>query len=164
MKFGAIYKFVCRDKSVKDEYIGSTKNLHQRIVVHKDRCNNINNPNYILPIYMFINVNGGWDNWEIVVIKKLPICSKDARCYIEQFYINLYKPTLNTINAVVDPEYDKNYDANRPNKVERAEKFKIHYKKNKDIYNANRRVKVKCPNCDKEMNKCNITRHIKTQH
>ena len=60
MKFGAIYKFVCRDKSVKDEYIGSTKNLHQRIKVHKCRCNNSNSSSYNLKVYQFMRVNGGY--------------------------------------------------------------------------------------------------------
>mgnify|MGYP003651795776 CR=1 FL=1 len=156
MKFGAIYKFVCRDKSVKDEYIGSTKNLHQRIISHKSHCNNSNSSKYNYKVYQFIRENGAWENWEIVVIKKIPNTNKEARYYIEQFYKNLYKPTLNTINAMgLDiegkKEWQKNYD-------------KIYYIENKDRFNANKRVKVKCPICDKEINKGNINRHIKRKH
>ena len=161
MTFGAIYKIKCLDKSVTEFYIGSSNNLYKRIIVHKSRCN-ISKYNY--KVYKFMRDHGGWNNWEIVVIKKLPNTNRQARFYIEQFYKNLYKPTLNSHDAIVDPEWQKNYDANRPNKVERAEKNKIHYAKNKDIFNAKRRVKVTCSQCDKEINKSNITRHIKTQH
>ena len=137
MKFGAIYKFICIDKSLKDEYIGSTKNLYNRICQHKCRCNNINSSKYNLKVYKFIRENGGWSNWEIVVIKKLPNTTKEARCYIEQFYKNLYKPTLNNYNAIgCDIERRKKHD----------------------------NTKVKCDICDKELNKKNITIHIDTIH
>tara|TARA_R110000744_G_scaffold67751_1_gene138050 strand:+ start:161 stop:631 length:471 start_codon:yes stop_codon:yes gene_type:complete len=156
MKFGAIYKFVCRDKSVTEFYIGSTKNLQQRIYHHKSSCHNSNGKEYNLKVYQFIRENGGWENWEIVVIKKLPNTNKEARCYIEQFYKNLYKPTLNSRNAMGydierEKEWQKNYDKN----------YRI---ENKDKIKAREKLKAKCPICDLEMTKHCIKRHIKRKH
>ena len=152
MKFGAIYKFVCRDKSVTEFYIGSTKNLQRRIGQHKHSYHNIISKEYNYKVYKFMRVNGGWSNWEIVVIKKLPNTNKEARCYIEQFYKNLYKPTLNSRNAM-------GYDIERIKETE-----KIYYKKNKDKIKETRSVKSKCPICDLEIHKNSIKRHIKRKH
>ena len=156
MKFGAIYKFVCRDKSVTEFYIGSTKNLQRRILNHKTSCHNSNCKEYNYKVYKFMRVNGGWSNWEIVVIKKLPNTNKEARCYIEQFYKNLYKPTLNSRNAMGydierEKEWQKNYDKN----------YRI---ENKDKIKAREKLKAKCPICDLEMTKHCIKRHIKRKH
>tara|TARA_R110000772_G_scaffold783_2_gene2689 strand:+ start:110 stop:568 length:459 start_codon:yes stop_codon:yes gene_type:complete len=152
MKFGAIYKFVCRDKSVKEFYIGSTKNLQRRILNHKTSCHNINSKEYNYKVYQFIRDNGGWENWQIVVIRKLPNTNKPARCYIEQFYKNLYKPTLNNYNAM-------GYD------IERIKETEKNYRiENKDTIKETRSVKAKCPHCDLEMHKNSIKRHIKRKH
>ena len=72
MKFGAIYKFVCIDKSVKDEYIGSTKNLYRRIYHHKSSSHNSNLSKYNYKVYQFIRDHGGWDNFDMVLIEYFP--------------------------------------------------------------------------------------------
>ena len=156
MKFGAIYKFVCIDKSVKDEYIGSTKNLQQRIGQHKHSFHNSNGKEYNYKVYQFIRDNGDWENWQIVVIRKLPNTNKEARCYIEQFYKDLYKPILNNYNAMGydierEKEYHKNYDKN----------YRI---ENKDKIKARLKLNGNCPICDKELRKNSIKNHIKIYH
>ena len=165
MKFGAIYKFVCRDKSVTEFYIGSTKNLQNRIKCHKCRCNSINSkPHHNLKVYQFIRENGGWENWEIVVIKKLPNTNKEARCYIEQFYKNLYKPTLNNYNAVgLDIERKKERKKNKV-KCPICDKDITIDNLNQHINNIHNKIKSKCPICDLEMYKNNIKPHIKRKH
>ena len=169
MSFGAIYKFVCRDKSIKEFYIGSTNNLKSRIASHKHNCNNIDNPHYILPIYMFINVNGGWDNWDIEVIIKLPNINKDTRRYIEQLYKDVYNPTLNDYNAMgIDKarrkETKKNGRLDDIVKCPICDKDMREDSIQRHIDDVHNKIKSKCPVCDLEMNKNSIPRHIKSKH
>ena len=136
-----VYKIVCRDKEITEFYIGSSINFHHRKIKHKSHCNNLNIRQYCLPVYMFINVNGGFDNWEFEVIKEYKFISKKELNINEQYYKEKLKPELNSRNA-------KGWDMER--------------KKNTDkIYNN---IKANCPQCNIEMLKNSIKRHIKTQH
>ena len=60
---GWIYWITCKDKHIKDDYIGSTNNLHRRLMEHK-RLSRFKNRK----IYNCIRENGGWDNWDINII------------------------------------------------------------------------------------------------
>ena len=136
-----VYKIVCRDKEITEFYIGSSVNFQIRKSNHKTFSNNITFRDYCYPLYMFINVNGGFDNWEFEVIKEYKFISKKELNINEQYYKEKLKPELNSRNA-------KGWDMER--------------KKNTDkIYNN---IKANCPQCNIEMLKNSIKRHIKTQH
>ena len=132
-----VYKIVCRDTNIKEFYIGSSVNLKNRIYLHKSQCNNLNSKDYCSPVYMFINVNGGFDNWEFEVIKEYNLISKKELELNEQAYIDLLQPHLNDRNA-------EGWDLKRITK--------------------NHIKKVICPNCNKKMIRTSLYRHIKTQH
>jgi len=95
-----IYKLKCRDKEITEFYIGSTTNFNERKRSHKKFCNNINFREYCFPLYMFINVNGGFDNWEFEVIKEYKFLTREELTINEQAYIELLKPKLNSYNAL----------------------------------------------------------------
>ena len=139
MKKKCVYKIVCKDKEITEFYIGSSVDLHVRKIAHKTKSSNLNCREYCLPLYMFINVNGGFENWEIVVIKEYKFITNKELTMNEQYYIDLLKPQLNSYNA-------------------KSIKTKQHY--NKILNN----IKAKCPQCGKELNRNNIKIHIKTQH
>lgn len=61
-----IYKIYCKDKTIKDVYIGQTTNFVIRKYEHKTSCNTKND----LEIYKTIRENGGWDNWNMIEIAK----------------------------------------------------------------------------------------------
>ena len=133
-----VYKIVCRDKEITEFYIGSSMDFKDRKRRHKYNSNNLNRKEYCLPLYMFINVNGGFENWEIVVIKEYKFITKKELNINEQYYIDLLQPHLNSNNAV-------GWDMER--------------KKNNDkIYN---KIKGNCPQCGKEMLKNSINKHLK---
>ena len=132
-----VYKIVCKDKEITEFYIGSSIEFNNRKKKHKSYCNNLNNRHYCYPLYMFINVNGGFENWEFEVIKEYKFITKKELEMNEQHWKDLLKPHLNSKNAY-------------GNDIER-------YKKSDKIYN---KMKANCPYCDKEMNKTSITRHI----
>ena len=136
-----IYKIVCRDTNIKEFYIGSSVNFNKRKNHHKSNSTNLNRREYCYPLYMFINVNGGFDNWKFEIIKEYNLISKKELEINEQAYIELLKPQLNSINAV-------GYNMER-----RKNRKKIHNK-----------FKANCPHCNKLLIKNNIKRHIKTQH
>ena len=163
----SVYKIVCRDKEITEFYIGSSMNFHKRKIQHKNSSNNLNSRNYCLPLYMFINVNGGFENWEIVVIKEYKFITKKELNINEQYYIDLLKPNLNRNNAYgKDEEYYSNNKrtiklSNKLYKLNNSDKVKENNKIYRSKYN---KIKDNCPQCGEEMLKSSITRHIKRKH
>ncbi len=94
MDFSCIYRLQCKDKEVKEFYIGSTKNYTKRKRVHKNSCKNS-----YCKAYKFIRENGGWENWEMVVEVKTPNHTKEERIILEQIFLEIFKPKLNMGNA-----------------------------------------------------------------
>jgi len=138
-----VYKLKCRDKEITEFYIGSSMDFYTRKRKHKTTSINLNNSNYCIPLYMFINVNGGYDNWEYEIIKEYKFITKKELTINEQYYKDLLKPKLNSINAFgVD-----------------MERYKNKIKRNNDKNNNN--IKDNCPQCGKEMVKRNINKHLK---
>ena len=130
-----VYKIVCKDKSITEFYIGSTKNLDRRIGQHKSNSNNTNNRKYNYKVYKFIRSNGGWDNWEMIVEQETPNYEKYDREILEQSYIDLLEPQLNTSYVIGENkvEHKKKTKIWRENNIEHIkeynEKMKEHYTK-----------------------------------
>ena len=140
-KIKCVYKLKCRDTNITEFYIGSSIDFGRRKRDHKNNSNNLNCRDYCSSVYMFINVNGGIDNWEFEVIKEYNLISKKELNIEEQKYKELLKPELNSINAY-------GYDMER--------------KKNTNKINSKTQnnIKIDCPYCAKEMLKQNIKRHL----
>ena len=140
-----VYKIVCRDTNITEFYIGSSMDFDGRKYAHKHYCNNTNSKAYCLPLYMFINVNGGYDNWKYEIIKEYKFINKKELNGNEQYYIDKLKPQLNIINAFgVDMEKKKKT-------------------KKKDLYIQNNK-KVNCVHCGIEINRTSMYRHISRKH
>jgi len=133
-----VYKIKCRDPTITEFYIGSSINFDNRKVCHKTHSTNLNCKEFCYPLYMFMNVNGGIDNWEFEIIKEYKFLTEEELTMNEQYYIDLLEPELNSRNAKgLDPEQRK---------------------KNNNIHN---KLKGNCPQCGKEMRKKNIKQHLK---
>lgn len=78
-----IYKFICKDDTIKDAYIGHTTNFVQRKYTHKTACakgwNASTTSPELVQIYSTILNHGGWDNWDMIEIARC-VCNdkKDA--------------------------------------------------------------------------------------
>tara|TARA_R110000796_G_scaffold12228_1_gene40604 strand:- start:349 stop:849 length:501 start_codon:yes stop_codon:yes gene_type:complete len=157
--FQCVYSIQCLDPEIKEFYIGSTDNFKKRCKNHTmdyDRdCNR--------KLYKFIRENGGISNWEINYIQQYKFLTKEELRVYEQWYIDTYKPELNTKKAYSTEEEKKEYKKkwNIDNIETQKENKKKYYEKNKSIISANRKEKSKCPYCNLEMRKNNIPRHIK---
>jgi hypothetical protein len=122
---GTIYKIVCKDKNITDCYVGSTICHNARKSQHKSDCNNEKSKNYNLPVYRFIRDNGGWDNWEFVLLEDYP-CNKKKQLNIrERYWFELLNATLNSKY----PERSKKEYLNRPEVKEHRKEYKKQYNK-----------------------------------
>ena len=89
------YKIVCRDLDVKEIYVGSTTDFRRRKNEHK-RCSNYHDHKIIQrKLYQHIQANGGWENFDMILIETCKCensldCKRKERQYIEEM-----KATLN---------------------------------------------------------------------
>tara|TARA_R110002072_G_C7675754_1_gene510938 strand:+ start:89 stop:616 length:528 start_codon:yes stop_codon:yes gene_type:complete len=90
-----IYKLCCKDTSITDIYVGSTTNFRNRRYQHKCCVNNINGLEYNNFKYKFIRENGGWDNWDMILIEYFNCNTKLELHKKEREYIEILKSTLN---------------------------------------------------------------------
>jgi len=107
-----IYVILCKNPDIQDFYLGVTKRLQRRIYEHK----NSNGGN---KLYEFVKNNGGWEYFYFEIIEEI---NDDIRYEIENNYLQLMKPSLNT-NSVRHPnQYYRR--KNDPKYVEYQKKYK----------------------------------------
>ena len=84
-----VYKIQCKNRDVKDFYIGSTTDINKMIISHKNAYNNPQSKLYSKKLYAFIRNNGGWDEWEFIIIKEFEeIITREELFKYEGLYIN----------------------------------------------------------------------------
>jgi hypothetical protein len=135
-----IYKIVCKDVNITEKYVGSTTKLIKRQSNHAFSCNNENNKDHNTYVYQFIRSNGGFKNWDVVLVEKVVDCKDIQHLRTrERFYIESLKPELNTkIPMRTQKEYyinnkEKIKEYNEKNKEVIAERKKKYNEKNKEI-------------------------------
>jgi len=138
-----IYKLVHFD-DLNDEniYIGHTTNMTKRRWQHKNGCYNPNRKHYNIKIYEFIRENGGWDNWQMILVEKYPCNNVYEAIARERYWKRELKATLNTLEpGRTRKEYREDYkekiaEYNKEyyeiNKQQVAEQQKQYRKKNKE--------------------------------
>ena len=63
------YKIVSKDLNIKNCYVGHTTDFKRRKSEHKKHCYMVSDKHYNIKIYKFIRENGGWENWEMILLK-----------------------------------------------------------------------------------------------
>ena len=126
-------------------YVGSTTDFTKRKSAHKSDCNNPNYRCYNLKLYKMIRDNGGWDMFNMVIVKEFPCENKrQAECE-EDRCIREMKADLNSQRAFVTPEdiveYNKQYRTEH--KEHLAEKRKQYVQLNKETITEKRKQYVK---------------------
>ena len=110
-----IYKIQhCDDANLL--YIGSTVAYNTRKSTHKNATNDEKSKKYNFKLYQMIRANGGWNAFNMVIIKAFPCDNKQESHTEEDRIIRLMKTTMNTNKAYNSPE----------EKVENAVKMKIY--------------------------------------
>ena len=83
-------------------YIGSCLNISKRKSQHKKNTTNKVKHQYWNNLYFFIRLKGGWDKMEMLKIFEFDCATKDIRHQYEQALIDLLKPTLNSVNVILE--------------------------------------------------------------
>lgn len=105
-----IYKICSKDITIKDIYVGSTTNFISRKREHKKNCNKETSKEYNNYKYKFIRDNGGWDNWEMILVEKYPCNSNLEARKREKEICEQLTATLNKQSPYTDQkEYSKKY-------------------------------------------------------
>jgi hypothetical protein len=86
-----MYKLVCNDTNVVDFYIGHTTDFVKRKSQHKSKSIFSTQK-----LYKTIRDNGGWDNWDMVIIEKFPCLDRLEALLREQYWYEQLKAKLNT--------------------------------------------------------------------
>jgi hypothetical protein len=89
------YKIVSRDLNIKDIDVGHTTDFKSRKRSHKGYCTNPNRSFYNTYVYNFIN-NGGWENFDVILIEQIKCEDKLHALKKEREYIESLNATLNT--------------------------------------------------------------------
>ena len=130
-----IYKIISKDSNITNFYIGSTTNWTKRKQNHKNSCNNVNDKKYNLQVYQIIRQNGGFENFNMILIEDYPCENKRESEKREQYWKDLLKPDMNMINAFtmefninINPEeyYKESYQINK----DKINKYGKEYRKN----------------------------------
>lgn len=105
-----IYKLVCKDPTITECYIGSTTNLIKRFYQHKTCCNNEQLKDYNQKKYLFIRANGGFDNWNMILVEDYPCNDNLQARQRERYWQEFYNAQLNMKLAQCDSkEYHREY-------------------------------------------------------
>jgi len=92
-----IYKIVCKDSTITETYVGNTVNFNKRKSHHKYNCTNKNSKLSNLKVYTFMRENGGWNNWNMVLIEEYPCESRSQAEQRERYWIETLNATLNCV-------------------------------------------------------------------
>ncbi len=139
---GCVYMIKCKDENISDCYVGSTINLCSRKKQHKSVCKTPENKSYNFKVYKFIRDNGGFDNFEFVVLKEVEVNDKIELKQHEAEQYELLKPSLNCNNPLIQIDmklYQKEYY-----KEKYTNYHKQRYQEKKDEYKErnNKRYKL----------------------
>lgn len=185
---GVIYMIKHKTDDTKKVYIGSTKDFKTRITNHKYNFTNDKKKEYNLNVYQYIRENGGWDEYEFVILENIKCNLKCELLDKEDEYILKYKDTcLNCIRAFLTDEelaehikeyYNKNrdkykeyYQKNRNrikeyyenNRESIAEKRKEYREINRNAIAEKRKEKLTCE-CGVTYTKCHKARHERSNY
>ena len=171
---GLIYKLVCKDLEIKDLYIGSTTNFTKRKNSHSSNCKRQGATSR--PVHKFINDNGGWDNWDMILIKYFPCNTRLELEAGERKQIELLGATLNKhIPTRTIKEWGKKYRNENKEQIairgkkyrdENVEKLKLkstqYREQNKEAIRKRQSEIVVCE-CGMKSTKGVIPRHRKSK-
>ena len=95
-----IYKIISKDSNCDYLYIGSTIDFNRRFKEHKRKYNNEKSKKYNFKLYKFIRENGGFDNFEMIIIENFTECKNKLELrQREQYWIDELNSKLNTQKA-----------------------------------------------------------------
>ena len=128
------YKIVCKDTTITDCYVGHTTDFTKRKSKHKSHCNSATTRVHNMPVYHFIRENGGWVNWDMVLINTTECENSLEAKKREREYIEELDATLNRVRPFITAEEakDKKKETTKIYHQENVEREKDYRQRNKD--------------------------------
>ena len=167
-KNSIIYKLCCKNPEITDIYIGSTTNFTRRKHTHKSKCNNINSKNYNYNVYKFIRENGGWNNWDMVLIEEYSCNNKLELHKKERDILEQLGATLNSRvpNRNKKQYYENNKEQIKEKNKKHKEQIKEYMKEYQktDKYKEYQKEKIECKICGKSLSRSSLYLHNKNIH
>ena len=146
------YKIVCKDTNIKDCYVGHTTDFTSRKYDHKSKCNNENHKCFTMPVYQFIRENGGWENWDMILIDTLE-CENNLKARAkEREFIEKLNATLN-IHKKLYVSYEETIERQKEWEKQNPERYAEIHKKSRD------KLKEEHPERYKQYRKTNLERN-----
>ena len=127
------YKIVCRDLDVKEIDVGCTTDFKRRKSEHKKVCDSEGHKNYNMGVYSLIRANGGWFNFNMILIETMTCESSLEARKRERYWIESLHATLNKVIPSrskqeykhIFKEYTKSYnDANKDHIAQQQKAYK----------------------------------------
>jgi hypothetical protein len=161
------------DYENENVYIGSTVDLHKRKICHKSTCITETNKSYHSKPYEYIRENGGFENFQFTILRVCNDADKTELFKLEQSFIDVYEPTLNTRSAsqTKDEWREKNKEKiqnqkkvwQQEHKQEIKQKKEVYYQEHREEINKQRNQVIVCE-CGINSTRRNISTHRKTKH
>jgi hypothetical protein len=108
-----IYKIICLIPDINNIYVGITTDMIRRKYYHKVKSMDPKNNKYKL--YHFINQHGGFNNFDIIEIKKIS-CMNNNQAKAQQYkYIKLLNADLNSNNVITKTNNVKTFFSDENN-------------------------------------------------
>jgi hypothetical protein len=166
-------------------YVGHTTNFTKRKYQHK--CNISTNDKYNIKLYQMIRENGGWDDFNMIVVKEFPCENKQQATTEEDKIMREMKATMNTnraLKTLIDIYEDKKkyriihkeqikehkHQYYENNKSFIIEKSKMYYEEHKEqikdktkIYNQPRRIEQYICECGGKYHIQHKAVHLRTK-
>ena len=149
-----IYLLYNENPTLTDQYIGSTCDLEKRMANHGSKTRNFKNSGKSSKLYKSLN-KYDTSKW---LCKKLGCCDSDIRYNIEQFYLDRYKPNLNTRRA-------KGYNSEeyyQINKDKLIDYQKSYYQSKRELIKSKARTKFTC-DCGGKFTASNKLAHMNSR-
>lgn len=96
-----VYKIIDINNT-NEFYIGSTNKFSSRKSNHKKNVTNKRSKKYWFKLYQYIRANGGWCNFEMNILQTGECEDRIFIKELEQEYINIMSPTLNSAKAYLN--------------------------------------------------------------
>ena len=177
------YKIVCKDTNIKDCYVGHTTDFTTRKWQHKSSCNNEKRKGHHHYVYEFIRKNGGWDNWDMILIETIKCennleARKKEREHLEQLgaTLNKERPYRSEEERIqqkkdwIENNWERNYESVKKSSKALQEKYPERYKeykrrsatKYRQKYPDKLKVSMTCE-CGSEFRKHQLNRHLQSK-
>jgi len=158
-----IYKLECKDPNITEIYVGATTSFYDRKSNHKMKCINKDGKfEWNTPVYCFMRLHGGWDNWNMLVIEEINVKNKRELNKYEAKYIRELKAELNheipqdIEEGLGKKEWGRQYK--QDNREIILEKQKKYREENRVQIREKAKEKIVCK-CGYEVTKKNLPRH-----